>query len=179
VEDLSFLRYRRGGSIRYFGSVLGATAASTVALTANRLYGLPFFLPISMRFDRIAINVTTLAAGNARLGIYADGGAVAPVKLILDAGTVSTGTTGVKEITITQALSGKLHWLAIVSDAGATIRGGAAGSLFAGFFGTDSTLPTTWDSYVYRAFTYAALPDPWGTPTITSGTMPLIFLRKV
>jgi hypothetical protein len=178
-SDRSVARFRLGTAARYFSAAWGGIAATTLALPSARLYAIPFFCPTTFKMGQIDINVTTLSAGNARLGIYEDNGKCAPGKLLLDAGEVATGTTGVKGITITKILrGGKLYWLALVCAATPTIRALAVGSNLSIFFGLDSTLGTAWGTYYYRAFTYAALPDPWGTPTIATGIMPAIFMRK-
>lgn len=179
-EDLSVLRFRKGGSTRYFTTGILDAAGTTAEISANILYAIPFFVARTEKFDRIAINVTVAAASLARLGIYADDGTIAPGRLVLDAGEVSLTPSGVKEITISQELiGGQLYWLALVSDAGATAnRSLALASLYGVILGVSSALPTAWYTAYYRSFTYAALPDPFGTPTIGTGG-PGIFLRKV
>jgi hypothetical protein len=82
------------------------------------------FLPILVQevrtFDRIALWVTTLAAGEvARLGVYEadlDADGLSPGALILDAGTVSLASTGAKEITIDLALGPGYYFLAFVDE---------------------------------------------------------------
>jgi len=180
LEDFAAERYRKGGSTRYFASGIGATSGGTLALVANTLYGFPFFVPTNQRFNEIAIRVTTGISGSVvRLGVYADDGTIAPGRLIADFGTVGSATTGTKTIAIDLALSAGLYWLACVSGHGPTLRSVAVGSLYSVFFGLDSTLGTAWGTMVSRAFTLAALPDPWGTPTIGTAAQQGIFLRKV
>lgn len=178
--EKSFFDYRLGGATRYFNSAFGATAASTFAITANRLYALPFFCPVLFIMGQIDINVTTLAAGNVRLGIYEDNGKCAPGKLLLDAGTVDVSATGVKGVTVTKNLrGGKLYWLALVSDVAPTLRASVADSHLVSFFGLSSALSTALGAFYYKSFTYAALPDPFGnTLTVSTGSMPSIYLRK-
>jgi hypothetical protein len=140
---------------------------------------MPFLVPTSQTFDRIAIRVTIAAGTNARMGIYADDGSVAPGALILDSGAISTASTGVKEVTINNTLGpGALIWLALVADGAPTIRAVAVGAQSSVFLGLASDLGTAWGSHLYRAFSYAALPNPFGSPTIGTSTIPGIFLRK-
>jgi hypothetical protein len=81
--------------------------------------------PETHTFTAIGINVTSAGAGGtiARLGIYdadetADG--FLPGALIVDAGTVSIASTGVKSIAISETLErGKPYFLALVHDAAA------------------------------------------------------------
>lgn len=78
---------------------------------ANEGACLPVYFSQPTTLDRIAIECTVAqAATTVRLGIYDDDGtAGAPGTLILDAGTVSTATIGVKEITISQQVSGLVY----------------------------------------------------------------------
>lgn len=90
-------------------------------LTQNELIAVPLMVPAAMTVDRIGCYVGTAAASSTvRLGIYAaDGTSDGPGTLILDAGTIDSSGTGVREITISQALSKGLVWLACVAQGGA------------------------------------------------------------
>jgi len=89
---------------------------TTKPLSSTRIVAVPFYVPDTKTADLIMVRVTTAIAGNARLGIYNDGANLYPGTLLLDAGTVAVGTTGCKQITISQALSGALYWLAVLPD---------------------------------------------------------------
>lgn len=161
---------------RYYGS-FPAAAVTTFAITANRLYYFPFFVPQATTFTRIGINVTTGAAGNARLGIYANSNGIPSGAPTLDAGTVDVSTTGEKEIVISQALAAGWHWLALVSDVAPTLTAenlatavllcnvgslsGAAGNV----------------THVQQSFTYAALPTPSSITGANTTTPPRVWLR--
>lgn len=172
--------YRRVGSTPnrwYAAGVRAATAATTLALVANNLRAIPFFVPKRIVLDRIAINVTTLVAGQARLGIYNDNGSVYPGTLVLDAGTVDTGTTGVKPLTIDLTLEQGLYWLVITSNAASTVRAIAVASLTA-VLGLDSGLGTAWGVAYNVSFTYGALPGTFsGSAAVSTGIQPGIFVR--
>lgn len=92
-----------------------ATVTTTVYPDGSmRLY--PFIVPTDMTVDTIGCEVVTTpgSAGSVvRLGIYDDVDGV-PTNLILDAGTVDTTTTGVKTISISQALSAGVVWCCAV-----------------------------------------------------------------
>jgi len=85
-------------------------------LAAGRIYYIPIFVTETTTYIRIGCNVTTLSAGNADLRIFAWENGL-PGALILSAGTVSTGTTGAKEIVISQQLTRGYYFLAIRCDA--------------------------------------------------------------
>jgi hypothetical protein len=89
----------------------------------------PMMLAVGRTADRIGIEVTSAGTASVsvhRLGIWADSGG-APGTLLVDAGTVATDSTGLKEVTISQALAANtLYWLGVVQQGApgttATIR---------------------------------------------------------
>jgi len=107
----------------YYYSYLGADGSgSTIASASlNVLYLQPFYVGDNATATKIAVYVTTLAAGGVmRLGIYNNSATEDyPNTLLLDAGTVSTATVGSKVITINQTLTQGLYWLAYLSTTGA------------------------------------------------------------
>ena len=174
--------YRAVGTTlnRWYTSMLSGAALTTVAPTANVLRAFPFLVPNKMTLDQIAVNVTTLTAGKQRLGIYSDNGSVGPGALLLDAGEVDTGTTGVKAATISQAIpAGTLLWLAVVGNAAPTVRALPVGGGIA-LLGLDSTLGTNPGIGWTVAYTYGTLPATFpGSPTVidSSAAQPAIFVR--
>ena len=103
----------------YYG-MWGTNAYST---GANVLVGQYWPLFRGATFDRIAVSVQTADAGKSmRLGIYADDDLDGyPDRLVLDAGVVDLGSTGVKAITIDQHLSAGLYYLAMLGDSGSAL----------------------------------------------------------
>ena len=160
---------------QYFQSTFSEQfSAADATLTADRLYCMPFVVARAMTFDRIAIKVNTLAAGaGARLGIYNSGVDAKPSTRLLDAGVVSVATTGIKAASINQQLAGGLYWLACVSDGAPLVN-----RFYSEFspYGLYSDMSGT-ATAIYVAHTYGALPNPFGTPTITTSPIPLVLLR--
>lgn len=157
--------YAPQASGRYY--VAGQSGVTTVAIAANTLYAAPILIPRQLTFTSINMEVTTLSAGNLRLGIYkdkymasgaTDGGY--PDVLVLDAGTVNTGTTGGKAVSISQLLDPGWYWLAAVANATPTVRsiGTTVGTAW---LGMSSTTDSNIHHGVSVAFTYAALPNPF------------------
>jgi len=113
----------------YCSFPVSAGAQTTVAHSNGLLAFTPLMLAIGRTADRIGIEVTgggTASVSVHRLGIWADNGGV-PGTLLVDAGTVATDSTGLKEITISQALAAQtLYWLGAVQQGApataATIR---------------------------------------------------------
>lgn len=136
------------------------------AITANRLYGIPFPVVRPMTLDALQVYITALDAGKVmRLGLYAPGTNVAPGALVVDGGEVSVATTGNKTVVIDEALTTLgIYWLAFVSD-------GAPSMYFSSYYisllGGSATSGATSYGHWYAAFSYAALSgaDPFPTPT--------------
>jgi hypothetical protein len=80
----------------------------------------PLWLPAGVTLTRIGCKINTAGSAGAvvRLGIYrADAPGLLPGTLILDAGTVDSTTTGVKEIVISTVIpTTGWYWLATVSQ---------------------------------------------------------------
>jgi hypothetical protein len=164
---------------RFLAGLAANGTLSTGAPSANNLRALPFATGKVITLDRIGINVTTLSAGNVRLGIYADDGNGYPGSLVLDAGAQSTGTTGVKELTISQALAANtLYWLAILGDAAPTIRTIPIAQCLP-FLGLDSAYGTALGVGWVAALTYGALPATFtaGGSAIAADPVPAIAVR--
>ena len=80
-------------------------------VTANRIIYQPIYVHDDTTFNRIGIYVSTLAAGLCDLRIFEMASGL-PAAQILSAGTVNTGSTGWKEIAISQLLDRGWYYLA-------------------------------------------------------------------
>jgi hypothetical protein len=145
---------------RYYGPSGYSTSTSQTAMS-GRIYLLPFYLPTTVSVDRITINCATLAASTTgRCGIYAaDTTTLLPSTLLVDGGTVSGATTGLKETIISASLSGLVYfafvadgatWTAVGSTQVPNVFGSSTGSLGSGAPGLyydqasgTTTLPAT------------------------------------
>ncbi len=107
----------------YYYTNLGTDNSGNFSVSAGttNLVVQPFYLGATATAVRLAVQVATSAAsGVMRLGIYSnDATTDYPGALLLDAGTISTATTGAKQITISQSLTAGLYWLAYLSTTGA------------------------------------------------------------
>lgn len=105
-------------------SVAGARTVGVP--TINRELAVPLLVPASGTIDRIGINATIAggAASVCRLGIRQVAADGSPGTLITDFGTVATDTLGVKEITVSQAVTGPAVFLTATPqvDTPATFR---------------------------------------------------------
>lgn len=177
-RDLSSFRDTGGGTLGavHWYTANAATAAqlnALTALTANRIYAIPFIAPArGGTLDRIAIRVdTAVAASVVRLGIYEnnnDDTTIYPGALLLDAGTVTSASTGVKTITISQALTAsKLYWLVCTSGHGPTIYRVPLDEC-THILGQDGTFNGANNTHIRATFTLAALPSTFTNAAITS-----------
>jgi hypothetical protein len=172
-----FAHYLSRTAGKYYGVMGGNNViTATSAVTASRLYTIPFLVLTAETFDRIGIYVQTGAAGSARLGIYRDVGS-APGSLLLDAGEIDATDAGAKEIVINQTLQPGLYWLAINFNSTPKVMGPTSVSNLTGM-GIDSIgLINAGSSVYYTTSAYGALPNPHPAPTV--GTVcPGILLRR-
>jgi hypothetical protein len=180
TPDVSY--FRKYGTTNYeawFTSPRGGTALSGSALTAARMYAVPFICPKAITLDRIGVYVSTLSTTTARLGIYADNGNCYPGALLLDAGTIDVTATGAKTITISQALSANtLYWLVIICAATPAIYCIPVAGVI-NVLGTSNALGTAQNAGLYVAQTYGSLPSTFpASPTmIVAAPIPAIFVR--
>lgn len=163
-------------STRYY-ACYAAPAVTTFTLIANRLYYFPFYNPAQNTWTRIGINVTTGAAGNARLGVYNNVNGIPSGAPLLDAGTVDVSTTGEKEVVISLALAPGWYWLAVVSDVTPTltaeqINGATLLCNVGSITGAGAAVV-----YIYQSHTYAALPTPSGIVALAATNPPRIWMR--
>lgn len=152
-----------GASGHYFAAMSGALSTGAPAL--NLLTVHPLDIGEAVTLDRIGIEVTTAAASSfCRLGLYADHGGK-PGALLLDAGQVDASTTGVKEITISQALNPGVVWLAYVSQGGTpTVRRSSSELGLPGIGNaTAATVSANPMAAMARTGVSGALLDPFGS----------------
>lgn len=183
VYDRPAFRSKGSTLNQWYTSPNTGTLLTTGAPTANVLRAIPFIVSKTTTIDQMAINVTTAAAGAARIGIYRDNGNNYPGALVVEATSatqINTGTTGVKIATngLPVTLEPGLYWLAIVGNAAPTIRTFAVGSLLP-VLGYGSSLGTAASFGWSVSFTYAALPTsfPTGGALITGTPIPAVYVR--
>lgn len=162
---------------------------SLTTSTLGRLYARPIVLSAGT-LDRIGANHAGSATASEllRLGIYRNTNG-RPSSLVLDAGTIDLSTaTANKTITISQAITEGVYWLAAVrqgpTNTATTLNFSSAGQI--GTYGlgtwTELTGAANWfdsNQFMYVAGVTGALPDPFGSPTLlTAGTeSPIVAVR--
>jgi hypothetical protein len=168
--------YFRSGHF-YTGVFHGATTSVNPVLT--RLYARPFWVPVPSAFDRIAVNVSTAATaasgGVVRMGVYSTTAGM-PGALLAE-GSLSSESTGSKEVTISLTLDPGIYWVAMASQVSVCSVTGHTSSTVGTPFVSDSTAAPTSATAAFYVVAAGALPDPYGTPSGTFTTPPLLALR--
>ena len=161
---------------QYYHSDMVNAGSGTASTLAGRMYFQRLWFP-GQTIDRMAIEVTTGDAGNARLGLYLDNGSGIPGALLLDAGTVDTTSIALVEASFTAInLPATMVWTAALFEAAPECRCGTAtntgrngvSSLSAGIRGWIAT-----QSYGALPSTAPAFNDAAGATNI-----PLIAIKK-
>ena len=98
--------------IRWAPYVRAGTDLTTLAVTANQGYYIPFYTGGNTTFTRIGFAVTTALSGTAYCALYADTGTGAPGNLIVASAGLSTGATGdiLGTVASTTLQSNTLYW---------------------------------------------------------------------
>lgn len=161
-------------STYYFSNINNHAGGTIAASTGGALDDVVQYVPImigeDMTIDRIGIEVTTaLAASTIRLGLYTES-AGAPGTLIADFGTVSSATTGLKELTVSQAVSkGRVFaaWKVDSSTTTVNVRRISGGWNLAQFVSTQADALDPNDVHWRQTGVTGALPAT-ATATLTS-----------
>lgn len=160
----------------YISQAVNGLELSTAASAANRFYAFPFIPAQTITINELAVEVTTLTAGSAHLGIYADSAGSPGAKIIGSTTAVDTGTTGVKTVTIANTTldAGTVYWLVVWSSAACTFRAVAQGAL--AVIGLTSTLNAQYTSRLATS-TFDALPANAPATTLTVGAVPWLRMK--
>jgi hypothetical protein len=151
-----------------------ATATTTLAMTNNTSYWIPFAVNRRTTVSAISINVSTAANNSSQvIGIYNSNPTNLYPNTLLGSVTLATTTTGVITGTLTTAitLTPGIYWIALASTGAPTLTALAVGSLVPlAYSGTTAVTH-------YRN-TGASLPSTAPTTGYTAGTtaFPLVLL---
>jgi len=158
------VKYRSG---YYYEAKIGADI-SLATFVQDRQYLYPLFIQETIVINRLEVNCTGANASTTwRIGIYNSDSDGIPSTVLLDAGTVSTTTTGSKQITVSQTINAGLYFIA------GCWQGGSVSPTLRGYLNTSgdwtpvaNTSPATgtnWTSYyvdgVTGAFGTVTAPD--------------------
>lgn len=164
-------RVWRNGAYRVFGAV-AASNLGTLALTASRLYFLPFAVSRAESLTELGLRVSTASAGSASIGIYANADTAdgdGPGALLASVTGLNTGTTGFKSAALgtpLDLLPGVTYWAALISSAAATLNAVTSGHVM--HYGAGSTTATIG---LFAAGSGSTLPDPAPTSLTNHSTV--------
>lgn len=153
------------------------------ALTLNRLFATPFFVPNRKGVDRLAVNVTIVgaAASVVRMGIYADvqddqggypGDLVSGTETTVPGDAVAFALNGITTVW----LSPGLYWLAAVAQGG-TPTVTILSSIAAQIIGYQSTGSVAGRTCYTQDSVSGALPTTFTTSVSASGSPPMVHVR--
>ena len=138
-------------------------SVTTAGVGAGAMHASLIYVPRTMTFDQIAIEVTVaMAAGKkANLSLYdMDYTNWKPINLVLDAGAVLCDTTGVKSITINKQLTKGIYWGVLDPEDSVTYRSWNQALALMGY--QDNLFQRINDSY-YATHVYGAAPATFPT----------------
>ncbi len=157
------------------------TALTTLALTANRMYCVPFVLSKSLAFVNFVLSVTAFVAGTAYVAVYgntvASGRSRPGNKLFESSGLNVGGSNGDKVSSGTGGTltAGTVYWLVVTCSSAAKVRAVDVGAL-ASILGRTANA-TTLISHIY-ATQAAPMPADASGLSYTAGTgvVPAMYL---
>jgi hypothetical protein len=168
-------------SYYYYTGWVANGYVSNTAMTIDEIVYVPFWCPTPVTLAALVMNVTTLAAGNCRVGIYTaaeSSGTIVPSALLVDAGTFDTSTTGYKEVATTQALAGDtLYFLASLFSAAPQVSNWSTTESVWGSM-RYSTGSSRWPTWI-QSYTYGTLPSSASgfTPGAATNDWPCIWVK--
>lgn len=130
----AFPKWWNSGTYALLG--MNSATGQSGALSSPSIFFTPWLAPATRTVDRVAIEVTALvASAHARIGLYSvnltNG---RPDSLITDFGEVDCSTNGVKELTVSQSVTGgQLYYWSLLNELGvgySLVAGSAAGYYF-------------------------------------------------
>lgn len=153
----------------------GSTALTTLTLTANRIYYMPFISETEQTLSKLAIFVSTAATGTGEVGIYSSIN-MRPTDLIWKF-SINTGTTGLKQGTTTLTLSpNTVYFLALNNSSAAKLRAIPVADCLP-ILGVSNT-ETAYNTHLYAKGSNGTLPTSAGTTfTVGTGAVPSIFVN--
>lgn len=132
-----------------YGDIGSFSAASSVAMVADRAYAVPFAAGVDAEIDALIFRVTTAAAAGkvAKVAIWSYGADGLPGVSLAESSTIAVDSTGIKTATFTAFRPPSRFFACIVSDGAPTVQGW---SIINGTdaMGTDSVLIPY--SYIYH-----------------------------
>lgn len=140
-------------------------SVANAAIAANVIFMSPLYIPHPITIDKLGTYVGVAASGSAHLGLYTYDFATTTATLVVDAGAVSTASTGAKEATVDVAITDPdWYWLAILPSADISVHGALASR------GLSFVNTGTFGASLLVAHAYGDLPATF-TPSSTNSSV--------
>jgi hypothetical protein len=165
---------------KYYGSPDLVDAWTTQAVTSNRLYATPLYIPRRTNITRIGIEVTNSSVGSqARLGLYnLDNTDGEPGSLIVDGGVVATNTNGLKEAVVDVNLNPGWYYMAAAFSGTPTVRAiGVSSETMRSLLG--ATAPNANNQTITVVFAFDVLPNTFPDAEYSNVNRPWLWVRRV
>jgi hypothetical protein len=163
-------------SVRWLPFVSNLNSLSTLNLTANLGYFIPFTLGNNLTFTRMIISTISASTGTSYVGIYSNNSGM-PGSLLVGSSGMSTASTGdiVSTVAPTTLVTNTVYWMFLTSSVAVTLRGVSIASIqpMLGFQANNAN----GYSYIYQTLSGAPhATAPTSGYNLGSGTIPAIFL---
>jgi hypothetical protein len=167
---------------QYYGPpILSSSSLGNLALTTNVMLAVPVHFSFAQTITRLGLNVNTAKnSSTCRIGIYSNASGV-PGTLLVDSGDLSTGTTGIKEATVSFTFDFNVYWYAINNSGGPTIAGYNNPQTPDWLLGRTQFINNASNTCVQVTQTYGAMPSTFPTSGLTysTGLSPIITARNI
>lgn len=172
------------GRVMYLTNMSGIGTTAGFTLTANRAYWFPIFLTDDNDLDAILFEVTTAVSGAVRVAIYDNvTGSFLPNNRLAQSNATTQSTTGIKTQAFTASytpITGRWHWLSLVSATAMAIRGiSGAGATIPNLRGNTGAALTDWCAGVFSDIGSTTLPATAATLSSLSNAYLLLGIRAV
>lgn len=169
---------------RVYASQFLYDTGAGAAITANRLYAVPFIVSYPTIFQKMGTRVTTgVDNENLRFGIYTDSAGV-PTNLVAQTGNVLASSAGTPKAVSGAFTVGNLqlmpgvYWIAMVgSNGGINVAFYSVTDNNEAALGRADFVDVDAATHVFVAHNFGALPDPFGSPTYAGAAVPVINIQ--
>ena len=170
----------KSGTWHNSADAVRATATGTSAQGAASIAWVPVLVTEACTVNAIALNVTTaVASSTARVGLFTYNG-IGTMTLLLDSGsTIDTSTTGLKTVTISQALNPACYWVGCITSAAISLTS-TSGATYGGVGFVNAMDISAGITAFYKSGgeTTASFSASYPTITTFTGNAAIFALRK-
>jgi len=173
------------------GQYVGPSAPNTVISNQTDLYlsaggrGTACLIYLAAgTYDRIGVSLQSAGAAIIRIGLYAAGSGGLPGARVLDAGTIDvSGSTGLREITISQTVTAGWYWASVSADSYTStfslygLNGSLAPFIAGGVHYSTSSIRQK-PGVASSGFGTSGIPDPFPTVSWSPDGAPKVILRR-